>query len=1279
MRLEICPPQSINKKNAQGTTKRKLLISLITCITLLSLQPGYLLKIGLDIAHDNRLSSQNPLIQIPRVAGVPAAPVLAAIKPVQDYDPSTYLIWSIVSGASSYKVYRNTSKILSIGSLTPIGTPTSNKYMDNDTSRIVGIYWYAVVATNGSGDSGLSNSESTQYGLSDPELVYWTDFNNNSLDLYPAGWTCVDSLLDFNAFRVRNGSFGAYRETPYLQVTDNQNNAIVTGYVNFASPVSVGDISFDLSLGISDAGSIPQLYYVYLETSSGTPIVSFQLAGNKSTHTCTMSLGGITAPTTFMEYAWYHIYIGFDGTTMNLMVNGTTWLTGVSYAGGTIQRLHITTTPLSGGGELSLDNFLVIDDNDIPQISHPGNLTYVFGTVNQHLTWTVADFYSTTKTYTIFVNNTANSTGFWLPNIPFNVPLDNWGIGYYNVSCVVSDNYGGINSSWALVTVNDVMDITRPDNITYNSGQTGYTLSWTGGLDLINNNMTFNVTQNGNPFDIGYWIPDLPIIENVEGLPVGTYNFSCTLYDGLGASNMSWAIVTVNDIPQMTVASDQTIYFGQMGYELNWTVNDGVYSYLNYTIKINGSDVASGSWIPAVPITFSLDYLTTGVYSIICTVSDGYGGSNSSSTIVNVIDHAPVFGNPTIGVTEIGRPILISVTVTDLVPLDRVILIWSNDSGNNWHNVTMSPEGLVYTGYIPAQPAGANVIFHFYARDIYGSMTLNTNEGQYYALDVPPQGLDWWVLLVLIGAAAAIVTTSLLVRSSSYNRQASGNRQVSQVIRETTVAATTVPTPSIKSKGFVAERPVLAFANVGSKVGETDIGVQAFRGGQIEGLNYIYKIKVKNNTENTITDVSIHVLNYPRDTMTLEGEELRREAKIEPKGFRSLEFKLTPHNDCVEGQLVSVINFMDSKNEIHTLPVEPLEIRSVCDLMGPYEITEENFDKLVGPWASTRVVFNFEGEDPRLLLADVPAILRSKNFFPVNLREFPTETMYNAEVKGIAIGKYTRMKLGIDVIIEANTVLMEGTVICTGLAEDPSMLVACLQEVLGAFKKRLERFWDTRVTKLRDVINVQHMLLIHKESGTAIMSQNFAGEKIDGNLISGFLTAMTSFQSEIAPKKRDGAETKKGFLLDYADFKILMEDGDLIRTALILVTDPSDSLKDRLTYFTQRYESLFRNKLQVWRGNLNDVEGGDILFEEIFEMSLLYPHVVNPNPGNLGNIARAIYAMGQAISKDRPFFFLATLMDYAIKGLQESQQRIFSTIYDLKKNHAIEPTIQSVK
>ncbi len=236
--------------------------------------------------------------------------------------------------------------------------------------------------------------------------------------------------------------------------------------------------------------------------------------------------------------------------------------------------------------------------------------------------------------------------------------------------------------------------------------------------------------------------------------------------------------------------------------------------------------------------------------------------------------------------------------------------------------------------------------------------------------------------------------------------------------------------------------------------------------------------------------------------------------------------------------------------------------------------------------------------------------------------------------------------------------------------------VIALSLYTRAQNKKKARFWDTRVSKLNDVLNIQHVLVIHKDSGTAILSQSMGTEKIDPNLISGFLTAMTSFQSEIAVKKKDGQkEGKKGFLLDYADFKILLEDGEFTRTALILEADASDTLKETLIRFIQRYESRYHKELAAWRGNLKELEGGENLIEEVFEISLIYPHVPNPsiNTKKLPKLQKAIYEIARAITKERPFFFMSRLLEYAIAGRKESKNQIWSVIYDMKRTHLLEP------
>jgi len=90
----------------------------------------------------------------------PDAPILSTITPNPDKDGDIFLDWNDVAGATSYKVYRDTSSITDISGLTSIATPTSSQYNDNGLS--VGTYFYVIVAVNATGESSISNCESVE-------------------------------------------------------------------------------------------------------------------------------------------------------------------------------------------------------------------------------------------------------------------------------------------------------------------------------------------------------------------------------------------------------------------------------------------------------------------------------------------------------------------------------------------------------------------------------------------------------------------------------------------------------------------------------------------------------------------------------------------------------------------------------------------------------------------------------------------------------------------------------------------------------------------------------------------------------------------------------------------------------------------------------------------------------------------------------------------------------------------------------------------------------------
>ncbi len=222
--------------------------------------------------------------------------------------------------------------------------------------------------------------------------------------------------------------------------------------------------------------------------------------------------------------------------------------------------------------------------------------------------------------------------------------------------------------------------------------------------------------------------------------------------------------------------------------------------------------------------------------------------------------------------------------------------------------------------------------------------------------------------------------------------------------------------------------------------------------------------------------------------------------------------------------------------------------------------------------------------------------------------------------------------------------------------------------------KKVERFWATSIAKLTDVMNIQYLLVIHKETGTAILSQNMRSHKLDGDLISGFLTALTSFQSELAAEKLDPAG-KKGFALDYEKFKIFLEDGVFIRAALILGAEASATLKEKLVNYITQYEKHFYNELKDWRGNLKTVEGGPNLIEQIFDLQLIHPYIPNlkVDKKELSTIVRFLYELALNIAKVKPPLLLTDLLEQASVKRKESKNHLWTVIYEMIEKHILEP------
>ncbi|MHA1891309.1 MAG: hypothetical protein ACTSYS_09990 [Promethearchaeota archaeon] len=217
-------------------------------------------------------------------------------------------------------------------------------------------------------------------------------------------------------------------------------------------------------------------------------------------------------------------------------------------------------------------------------------------------------------------------------------------------------------------------------------------------------------------------------------------------------------------------------------------------------------------------------------------------------------------------------------------------------------------------------------------------------------------------------------------------------------------------------------------------------------------------------------------------------------------------------------------------------------------------------------------------------------------------------------------------------------------------------------------KKKKERIWKEDADKIRDIVKIQHLLVIMKNSGACVVNRSYSPVKLDADLIAGFLQAIATFGKEVGPKSVNKKDVANGMIFDYQNFKILVQDGNNVRVALILDGIPTDNLKRNVKQFIDAFES--RYKLDAWKGNLEIFRNVDILIENAFEITLIYPLIINPSIQKReikSSLGKALYEVALAVQKEKQAFYLSTLLNYAQAGRKESQNQVLSEIYHLKK------------
>ncbi|MHA2299172.1 MAG: DUF7948 domain-containing protein [Candidatus Hodarchaeales archaeon] len=282
--------------------------------------------------------------------------------------------------------------------------------------------------------------------------------------------------------------------------------------------------------------------------------------------------------------------------------------------------------------------FVTVEDTTAPSISSaPANLIYTVNTIGHNLSWVATD--NASDTYTVERDGSPVAGGAWGSGIPMVVDVDGLIIGTYNYTVVFTDSSGNANSTqtWVIVVDDLAPSISSaPANLTYTVNTIGHNLSW---IATDNAPSNYTVERDGSPVAGGAWASGIPVVVDVDGLVIGTYNYTVVFTDNSGnaTSNQTWVIVVDDLAPLISSAPANLTYtVNTIGHNLSWVVTDNAPN--NYTVERDGSPVASGAWASGIPVVIDVDGLGIGSYNYTVVFTDSNGYITSSQIWVTVLD-----------------------------------------------------------------------------------------------------------------------------------------------------------------------------------------------------------------------------------------------------------------------------------------------------------------------------------------------------------------------------------------------------------------------------------------------------------------------------------------------------------------------------------------------------------------------------------------------------------------------------------------------------------------
>lgn len=274
---------------------------------------------------------------------------------------------------------------------------------------------------------------------------------------------------------------------------------------------------------------------------------------------------------------------------------------------------------------------VTVVDTTAPTIDSSADIQYELGSTGNFIHWNASDLNPFSRK--VYVDgNIVEETSWNGSSIQYSI--DGLSLGSHNVMLIIHDSSGNSVSDTVIVSVIDTTApaIDSPADMEYEVGSTGNSIIWdVSELDpqtyKIHRDDILIMSESWNGSNIGY---------NIDGLPVGSYSITLSVYDSTGNEASDTVTVDVVDTVSPTISSPEDIQYelGSIGHSISWNVSDA--GTVTYLVLRNGTALYEGTWNGS-GIVVDVDSLAPGEYNFTIIVTDEGDNQASDSVLVSVL------------------------------------------------------------------------------------------------------------------------------------------------------------------------------------------------------------------------------------------------------------------------------------------------------------------------------------------------------------------------------------------------------------------------------------------------------------------------------------------------------------------------------------------------------------------------------------------------------------------------------------------------------------------